>query len=84
MDIIAGLAAVIAALVSGIFYFKAKSGIAEALNQNEKTKEQLLEKDKQLASNNAQLDVEEQKRNELKNSPKVDNSNIVDFFINRK
>lgn len=84
------LIGIIVALVGGLFFFKSKSDTANALNQNIKTKEDLLKADEKIANNNAALQQEEIKRGQLEedikkeSDEKVTSDNVVDFFNNRK
>lgn len=73
-----------------VLAFLQRKNIEKVLKDNDKVKEELGKKDEAIASNNASLDQEEQKRQQaateaekLKNE-KVDPNNIVDFFNQRK
>lgn len=80
---------IIAGLV-GLFAFeRSKRQSAEALLENQETKEKILDKDKEIANNNANLNVEASKQDELKKNieegKKDENSSPEDLanFFNR-
>lgn len=63
LKIILGLLGIAGA---GLIYFKlAKGRSAEALLENQESKEKLLEKDKEIGNNNAGLTLEEERRKAL-------------------
>ena len=90
MSIIAGLIAAIGALVAAFFFQKSKADTASALNENVKTKEDLLKADQKIAANNAGTEQEEINRQKLLedlkkgSDEKLSSNNVVDFFNNRK
>ena len=71
----------------GIFFLFSKWKSAEALNSNNDTKGQLLEKDKVIAVNNGSLSTEEARRNDAAKAAeekKNENSakDVLDFLNN--
>lgn len=76
------LYALIATLVGAFFYVNSKKNSAEALLNNQKTKEEVLKDDRNIAKNDGLLDAEEQKRKELENAKK-DTTDPADFFNRR-
>ncbi len=71
------------ATVTGLFlYNNSKRKTAEALLENQKTKDELNKSSQELAKNNGLLEAEEEKRKALENA-KEDTNSITDFF-NRK
>jgi uncharacterized membrane protein YciS (DUF1049 family) len=90
MDYILGLLGVIGALIVAFFFQRSKAQTAEALNQNIKVKEDLLKAETKIGENNAELKLEEIKRNQLLEDVKkeqdeeVNSGDVLDFFNNRK
>lgn len=80
MEYLLGL---IALLLGGLVLTNKKKQSAEALLQNQATKEKTLEQDRDIAKNTGLLDAEEQKRKELENAPKSNPSDPADFFNKR-
>lgn len=85
---ISGIIAIIVALVGGLFYNKTKRQSSEALLANQETKEKLLEVDKANLVDSANLQVEKQKVERLKEAHEKVGPNeesikdILDFFNN--
>lgn len=90
MNIILTLLGVIAALFGVALFQKSKADTANALNQNIKTKEDLLKTDEKIVDNNVSLKQEDIKRNQLAEDVKKDQNeevssrDVLDFFNNRK
>lgn len=89
MDFMQILLGIVALLVGGLFFERSRRKSAEGLLDNLKTKEEILEKDKQINENNALKTNEELKRNQLnqdieteKNS-KDNNEDLENFFNKR-
>lgn len=80
------LIAIILALLGGLFYQKTKRESAEALNENQETKEKLLDVDKSNLEDKARLEVEKEKAEHLKEEHEKINVNdetikqILDYF----
>lgn len=66
LKFIGAIGAAFAALLAWLFYERSKRKSAEGLLENQETKEKLIEKDKQINVHEANLEVEESKREELK------------------
>lgn len=88
LKIILGLLGV---AVAGFIYYKLnKAKSAEALLENQESKEKLLEKDKAIGNNNASLTLEEKLREATENQAKEEKSkdlsdeDLAKFFNNRK
>ena len=79
MEYLLGLVGV---LLGALYLTNTKKKSAEALLQNQATKEKTLEQDRDIAKNNGLLDAEEQKRKELENVKK-DPTDPADFFNRR-
>ena len=77
-------------VLSLFFYERTKRKSAEALNDNLDVKEKILNKQSDINKNEASLDSEAQKREDLKNNlkdsenEKSDLPGLVDFFNKRK
>lgn len=83
MTTILGILAGVAGILAVLFRSKAKS--SEALLENNKTNQEILELDKQLAKNEGLLEAEEEKREELQKEVKdVSKEELVDFINNVK
>jgi hypothetical protein len=80
----------IGTLLGLVFFYRSKANTAEALNENLKTKEDLLKVDKELDKNNNSLAAEEAKRKTLleegykAQNEEVTSDDVVDYFNNRK
>ncbi len=87
MSSILAVLALIGAAIFGVFWRSNKPD--KVLEENNKVKEVLAEKDKELANNNASLKQEEVTRQQLKddmekNKNEENPDNILDFFNGRK
>ena len=80
MEYLLGL---IGVLVGFVYVLNEKKKSAESLLENQKTKEETLKQDRDIAKNDGLLDAEEQKRKELENAPKKDTTDPADFFNKR-
>jgi len=79
LGILAGVAGILAV------FFRSKANSSEALLENNKTNQEILELDKQLAKNEGLLEAEEAKREELQKEVKdVSKEDLVDFVNNLK
>lgn len=78
--ILLALGGILAAILTA---FRFMQNSKEIIAENNKVKDSLKEDDKKIQENNTALAVEEQKREDLKQE-KTDNTNVVDFFNNRK
>lgn len=89
MDSKLTLAGIVIALVGWLLYERNKRRSAEALNDNQESKEKVTEIQKEIVKNEARNEVEEEKRESLKETldkaknEEVSTDNILDFF-NRK
>lgn len=90
MELILGLLGVIAALVGAFFFQRSKAQTNEAINENLKTKEELLKVDEKVVLNNSSLKQEEITRNQLREDIKKEQNeestpgDILEFFNKRK
>ena len=83
MTTILGILAVVAGILA--VFFRSKANSSEALLENNKTNQEILELDKQLAKNEGLLEAEEAKREELQKEVKdVSKEDLVDFVNNLK
>lgn len=79
LGILAGVAGILAV------FFRSKANSSEALLENNKTNQEILELDKQLAKNEGLLEAEEAKREELQKEVKdVSKEDLIDFVNNLK
>lgn len=79
LGILAGVAGILAV------FFRSKANSSEALLENNKTNQEILELDKQLAKNEGLLEAEEAKREELQKEVKdVSKEDLIDFVNNIK
>jgi predicted subunit of tRNA(5-methylaminomethyl-2-thiouridylate) methyltransferase len=73
-----------------VLFFLKKNKAAEAEAENLKTKEKLLEVQKEIVKTEAALEIEEKKRDNLKNelerktNEALTEQDIIDFFNRRK
>lgn len=90
MNVVYGLIGIIGALLAAFFFQRSKAQTSEALLENQKTKEELLNKDKDILQHNAELTLEEKTRKQLEEQTKEKQNeiptpqNIIDFFSKRK
>lgn len=82
MEILIGLVGVLA---GWLFFERNRRKSAEALNHNLETKEELLEKDKEISNNNASLALEEKRREDLNKQTGNKDETVKDVldFLNK-
>lgn len=89
-EIATGIGLVVGAIVA--FFWYKNNQDSKVLEDNNKIKEQLVEKDKEIAVNSADIKNQETVRNQLQEDIKKTEeskdeetpNNVVDFFNNRK
>lgn len=88
MEITTVLILVVVGLVGWLLYERSKRRSSEALNDNIETKEKVNEIQKDIIKNEALIEVEKEKQDELKKnlekekSKDVSNDDLIDFFNN--
>lgn len=84
---ILGLFGALGLTAIGFFYMKAKKDSAEALLNNQRTKQDVAKIDGQIAKNDAILESEEEKRKAINQQIKDaqnEAGDVIDFFNKRK
>lgn len=86
MELTSALALLVAGLLGWLLYERSKKNAADALNANAATKEKVDAIQKDISTNDASIEAEKQKQDELKKnldkekSKDVSNDDLVDYF----